>query len=277
MCYLLLTDIMHSMHYGVMTHYTTNEIYIKMPASSYHFHDVYSSLLAHASPLPEDMTSQEDGVLIIVALLSDIVLIRTSFSLLTQTSSSSPDARRVVNTVRDQRRPAVPLSPPAELPRMLAKVSRALDRWFQRFSETVSREVLSLFFFCRLYLACPEMRLLPRLAGYRPALPAEHGTARAVLDEILISDDAMRCAWLILDNINVKPTATESACLIWLPIVLFYAALVVWRRLKSGFQLDESYGTLKILGMFQKELERLPWPCCAEMIKTLENLMHSTR
>ena len=92
-----------------------------------------------------------------------------------------------------------------------------------------------------------------------------------------ISDEALNYAWLVLDSINIRKTPPENSQSAWIPTVLFYSGLVVWQRLRRRTAADFKYGTLKVLEMFKKELEQLPWDCCREMTYTLDCLMKSQR
>jgi hypothetical protein len=60
---------------------------------------------------------------------------------------------------------------------------------------------------------------------------------------------------------------------IWLPIVLFSSALIVWHKLQSPVATNRKYGTLSVLTTFKDEIENLLWPYCRTMIKTLDKLM----
>jgi hypothetical protein len=84
----------------------------------------------------------------------------------------------------------------------------------------------------------------------------------------------MNFAWLILDNSNTQADASSTKVSIWLPVVLFFAALTVWRRLEhQSSSSNLRTGTLRTLNLFKDELISLPWPCCVAMCDILDNLM----
>ena len=60
--------------------------------------------------------------------------------------------------------------------------------------------------------------------------------------------------------------------LVWLPVVVFYASLVVRRstivRMHSG-----SHGSLRVLQLFRDGLEKMSWPYCKSIANTLQNSM----
>ena len=79
----------------------------------------------------------------------------------------------------------------------------------------------------------------------------------------------------ILDNVNVRQGSSNSTIPVWSSVVTFFAAHVVWAKLRSeDVDTRDRHGTMKLLGMFRAELQALTWPCCVEMVKTLERLMH---
>ena len=89
-----------------------------------------------------------------------------------------------------------------------------------------------------------------------------------------ISDNSVNFAWLILDHSDARWDALGPNVSIWLPVVIFYAALAIWYHLQSQQSSSNlRTGTLRTLNMFKDELAQLPWPCCAEMGRTLDRLM----
>ena len=283
MSYLFLLDVIRAFHFGISTNFTASELFIRMPGSPYQFHRVYRTLVTGVGFLPQGMNSNEDGLLLLVANLSDSLYIHRSFRPLRPWAPSSATSAITLTMQQSiSRNPFVPLSPQTELARMSLEMQAALDRWAEHFERSVDKEILFLFYFCKLHLACPDLWLLPHLAGYRPAIVGHgfssvghgfssvgHGT------KIVVSDEAMKFTWLILDNIDIGREHPERDQSIWIPVVLFYAALVVWQRLRPQSNADGTFGTLKVLGMFKRELEQLPWACCSEMSRTLDEIMRT--
>jgi hypothetical protein len=229
-----------------------------MPSSIHSFCTIYN-LLAHGNALPPDVKSPEDGLLLLTALLSDIIYIQRCHVSLPHLST--PEDERLRN-------PYAPLSAKSEFLRQSASMMAALSQWKDTFHDKVENDILALYYFTKLHLTCPALWELPRMAGYG-SLVSHPIESR----EMEISDKAMDLAWLVLDHCDKKSKTARLNLSIWLPIVLFMSALVVWQRLRSRAATDLKYGTLKVLSMFEHEIARLPWPCCREMSKTLENLM----
>jgi hypothetical protein len=276
MSYLFLVDVIRAVHCNTSTQFSSSELFITMPASNHSFHDVYTKLLLEEHPLHLNMTEQEDAVLLLSALLSDIITIHKVFAGF-DLHSAEASALQPSTSIEPLPilSPFVPFSPFAENQRMLSRISRSLDLWCERFGEIMPEDVLSLFYFCKICLCFPQVLLLPHLSGYRPAVDSSSSTARNDLGSIAVPEDAMRYAWLVVDHVNVERLSDDAACPIWLPLVTYITALVVWANLKSSSSSKSSYGTLKVLGMFKAELQQMPWPCCTEMTKNLDELMRA--
>ncbi|KAH8799729.1 hypothetical protein F5884DRAFT_115638 [Xylogone sp. PMI_703] len=274
--YMLLIDTVHAIHYGLAPNYSVSELFIKMPSSNHQFRTVYNSL-THGYTLPKDVTTQEDAFLLLTALLSDITYMqrcRPSLPFLsTYNASGANDQSTHIQT--PLRNPYAPLSSQSESSRMAADMLVALSRWKQHFQHRVGSDIYALYYFSRLQLICPNIWELPHLAGYGVVAGSSNDDLKSSqhTKKIDISDKAMDLAWLVLDSCDKRPEPLEGSLAIWLPIVLFLSALVVWQRLRSQPVADLKYGTLKVLSMFSAEITQLPWPCCIEMANTLNMLM----
>lgn len=214
------------------------------------------------------MKSEEDSLLLLTAICSDILYAHYTFSGITHSTDEAKD-----QTVKI-RNPYVPLSAESEALRHKRNLDAALTRWYLHFGHVASANSLSLFYFCRLVHALPTILSLPRLAGYAPAktVPLSDGLARP--DSTTMTDEAINFAWLLLDNIDARSERADTNFSIWLPVVLFYATLTVWyQQQKQTSSSSLRTGTLRTLRIFKTELERLPWPCCIEMCLTLDRLM----
>lgn len=257
---MLLTDVMHSVHCNTVINHSVSELWIKMPSSVHSFRIIYN-LLAHGNALPPDVKSPEDGLLLLTALLSDIIYIQRCHMSLSPLST--PKDENLCN-------PYAPLSAKSEFLRQSADMMVALSRWENTFHDNVENDILALYYFTRLHLTCPALWELPSMAGY-----GSIGSHQIESREMEVSDKAMDLAWLVLDHCDKSSKSARPNLSIWLPIVLFISALVVWQRLRSRAPTDLKYGTLKVLSMFEQEIARLPWPCCREMSKTLDRLMQN--
>lgn len=248
---------------------------MKMPSSNHQFRTLYNSL-THGYSLPHDVRSREDGLLLLTMLLSDIIYIqRCHFSISTPSEPHGGVADRSPSDHMLLRNPFAPLSSQSEYSRLSADLLAALSRWEQHFQRHVGSDILAFYYFVKLQLICPELGSLPRLAGYgrgstvggSQSNPSKHA------EQIDIPDKAMDLAWLVLDHCDGNSQNPQRRLALWLPVILFLSALVVWRKLHSQSFTDPKYGSLKVLGMYKDEIAKLPWPCCKEMTNTLDRLM----
>lgn len=268
---MLLTDIMHAVHCGLVPNYSINELFIKMPSSNHHFRIIYNSLL-HGYVIPKDVRSREDILLLLTALLGDIIYMqRCHLSVPFGTNSSSGR----LNALSILRSPYAPLSSGSEFSRLSSDMLAALSRWEQNCQQHAGSDIRALYYFTKVQLMCPNLWELPHQAGYGAAsatnlLSFTHGTG-----DCDIPDKAINLAWLVFDNCGKTTKSPDHKLAVWLPIVLFMSSLVIWKKLRAQPATDPGYGTLGVLSMFKTELAKLPWPCCTEMITTLDRLMEN--
>jgi hypothetical protein len=208
-----------------------------------------------------------DSLLLLVAILSDAIHMERSLGNLSRLE------RRTAS--QQQQNQYHILSASRERRQMRDKLLLALTRWKQRYTHPGTGDELSLFFFCQLYLICPALSVLPRLADYTPAVSREIlQTALDCAQDETVSDEAVGCAWDVLESASTGARTNTSLCPIWCPLVVFYAGLVVWARIRQNEGLGEkSRGTRKQLLAFKNELDQMSWPCCAEMASTLDRLV----
>ena len=237
-----------------------------MPSSPYEFQDIYRTFLESKDnfSLPSDLVSPNDAFVLLMAILSDCLCLQQSLG---QMISYGHGMAR-----SNMRNPFSPLSPTTELARMRNALSTALGRWYFVFGAGMKPEISALFHYCKLYLSCFQLLDLPRLVGYKLVSPRS-----SVVAGPPINNESVSQAWLILDHAAARrraPSSTQYLCPAWLPVVVFHASLVLWVRQKYG-QGDEhhGYGSSKILIPFRMELEQMTWPCCKEMVATLDKLM----
>ncbi|EMC98767.1 hypothetical protein BAUCODRAFT_120068 [Baudoinia panamericana UAMH 10762] len=249
LCYIVLVDIVHSLSNNTAPNYSVRELELRMPSSNHSFSTVYSSLL-HGHVLPGDLSTTEDGLLLIIALLSDVYYVQKCHPrLLDQFGTSS-----VINPYR-------PLCSNSELAHMTALFDGALSRWKQRFFAGASHDVLALYYFTLLQLRWPDVPELPTLLNRHTAKP----TSEAIPSECL------SIAWAIHANVESASANDTQRLSIWLPCILYLSALVVWRS-HSQDRKDMSFGGLSSLRMYEFTLSQLPWPCCPDMVRVLETL-----
>ena len=269
---MLLIDVIYAVHCDFAPTYSTNELIIKLPSTRHQFSTVYNSL-THGFTLSHDIKNQEDALLLLTALLSDVLYIQRCQLSLPGISDHQPHTWDD-NSSREHKvlyNPYSPLSSMSEFPRLQSEMAAALARWEKHFHGVVENNVLALYYFTKLQLSCPEIRELPRMAGYGVAngFKATHIQPK----QFDIPDQTMDLAWLVLDHCDKSSRSGSAQLSIWFPAVLFMSALVIWHRLQPRVAIDRSQGTLRMLGPFRNEIARLPWPCCVGMARTLDQLM----
>lgn len=282
---MILVDTLHAVHFGIAPNYSTSELFIRMPSSNHHFRTIYNSLL-HGCKVPCDVRDQEDALILLTAILNDVIHVNCNFLSLQFPEIVSSQAinghrqdavnpsvdRHLIDKNQKLRNPWAPLTAGSEFCRLRVHLLAALSRWEDHFKQHVGSDVLSLYYFSQLQLQCPEIWELPHLAGYGTASINSSERAKSTA-QFQISDKAIDLPWHILDHCDKSSRSSAPQMAIWLPIVLFLSALVVWHKIRCQTSTQKKYGTLKVLGMFKNELAKLPWPCCTEMMRTLDRLM----
>ncbi|KAI0105869.1 hypothetical protein F4814DRAFT_429777 [Daldinia grandis] len=270
-----LWDVLQAVHSNMSLNFSPDEISTNMPSSNIPFQDIYRSLLQNSSAEVQTLlsttgaSSREQAILLLLAILSDSITLHRTLG----------SAANVINSVQMtsyKHNPFVPYSAHAELERMQNRLSKALDQWYISFSGSMSPDVIALFHYCRLYLSCPEIPSLSRLAQYgTPSnqTPTQAGVTAAT-NTINISSQSLDHAWALLDVAATCPKSEGILCQAWMPIVVFHAALVVWAKVSFSTGGDrDTYGSRRVLLAFKMELETMQWPCCTKMAVTLQRLM----
>lgn len=175
--------------------------------------------------------------------------------------------------------PNLPFSISHEIRDTRQRLTNALQLWKTAYFSTANPDVLPLYHFTCMYLLFPGLSSLPSLVGY----PSSYGTllptalrfprrvaASDPQDQELGPLKAIQHAWLVLESL--EKLTSEELIAPWLPIVVFYASLVVWYMVCSD-STGRSHGSLRVLELFIIEFKKMRWPCCHNMIEVLENLM----
>ncbi|KAJ9626692.1 hypothetical protein H2204_009962 [Knufia peltigerae] len=196
--------------------------------------------------------------------------------------------------------PYLPMSAGAEYSRIKRHFNKALDTWNHLFQTSNNpprscntRTIIPLIHFCHMVLEAGDaIWLLPALAGYVP-VPDTSPDSHAYVAPVTISKDAIpsfgnaavAAAWQILESIDSADSypATENSestiTPVWYPLILFYAALVVWSRYIHDSYTNNTWSTKParkwLLGAFQLELEHVQpqWESTRRMIQTIKGLI----
>jgi hypothetical protein len=273
---MLLVDSMHAVHCGLAPNYSISELSIRMPSSNHQFRTIFNSL-THGYTLPQNVRSREDALLLLTALLEEIIYLQRCYLSIPFASSYAPGVVKGLSRNKETtlRNPYAPLCSESEYSRLSDALLNALARWEQHFQQQLGSDILALYYFTRLQLICPEIWELPHLAKYGIAAGVEDDSPNTFQHAKCfdVPDKAMDLAWLILDQYDQISKSAERRLSIWLPIVLFLSALVIWQKLQCQPSSNLKYGSLKVLSMFRNEIAQLPWPCCIQMAETLDRLM----
>lgn len=263
--YRYLVDVLLAIHIGTLPILTTSELNMRLPVSGHAFPTVYKNLLDDSGlTVPDDVKEPEDALLLLTAILSDIIYIYRGVFRLRSTAA------------KPSHQPYQTLSLATEIDRQRLMIKKALEQWLQVFEHLMPRNIVAFYYFCQICLACPEIWRLPVLAKYPPSLHGQtDSTCNSNNEQSLVTEEAMEYAWRVLDNTTTQNSDSGNKCdYIWMPLVLFFSALVVWHRVtRRSSEISAKYGTVKMLAMFSRELEQLPWPCCSVMTQTLERLI----
>jgi hypothetical protein len=159
-----LIGIVQALHFDLSTNlFTSRELWTSMPSSSSEFQEVYSVLLDDRTPqdrVPARSFSQEDALLLLMALLSDLLFLRRSLGQVVRSTENI--TKRSIRS-----NPFSPFSPHMELDHIEALLSLALDKWHGRFRAHASPEILALYHYTKMYLCFDGLLSLPPMAGYR--------------------------------------------------------------------------------------------------------------
>ncbi|KAK3075509.1 hypothetical protein LTR53_001126 [Teratosphaeriaceae sp. CCFEE 6253] len=265
-CYVFLVAVLQSLVCDTLPLMSSEELTL-MPSTSSGFTEAYSSLSRTIDVNTHQLSDHADALVLLIALLSDRLFVEHSYRSVSQ--------RPVTADMRNGHGANV-LAYPAEL--MPASASRdyldlehrtlqSLHRWHDRFASAATKEILALYYYAELRISYTNFGGLLRDCGYQSyqRLVSDEGATHSE-----VSGQSVRLAWLVLDQVDVRKRRRESLHAIWLPPVLFHSALIIWRSQTQ--QKTGPCGSLKALGLFAKELDELPWPCCGSMATCLRRL-----
>lgn len=257
-----MLDVVHALHTGFPTHISTTELSIKMPSSPRSFAHMYSRLNGDIEDALDIAPDAEDTLLLLLGLLSDLIYLETSFEILSPDNDDLGYGHLQTGAPHSYSS----LSPDIQFSRLKDRISRTLYSWDHFFASTAPPDLLALFYYCKLRMSCENMGTLPTKAAY--AATNELGKEDAPVN---VTEEAVNLAWQVLDHVNVRTKDVSARTAIWLPVVLFHASLVVWHGLSSSS--SNIRGSLRMLEPFTSELRSMPWPCCVEMVATLDRLV----
>lgn len=267
-CYMLLADTVRSIQCGTETQLSPGELSVSLSSDpNLRFSDVYAHMFTSRFGLPPSVSGDEDGLLLLTAVLSDYLLVRRLMSTIsTRKPSTIADLERTPASCSNLY-PFMHLTPGMEDVRMQSQLSNAISHWYEHFVKNtdtpLSHDVVALYWYARLLFECPDLLELSKLAQDEKR-PEDRTT-------FAISDEAVQFAWYVLDYVTA-PNA-DNCCggtAIWTPPITFHAALVVWQKLRADTEVNS--GALRALDPFKEALAAMPWPCCEVMVATLDAL-----
>lgn len=275
---LWLIDIVQALHFDLsIPLFTSRELSTSMPSSTIDFRVVYRLLLddriLYKDHIPQQEFSQEDSLLLIMALLSDLLYLRCSLRKVATTPSKTSFPAPSPLT-QEASNPFTPFTPQVELDHMETTISLALEKWQRWFQGRTSSEFLALYHYIRMYLSFDQLLQLPKAAGYRRMAPV------SLDNNFSVSDQAVREAWKVLDCAAAvsQSLAADRLYPFWLPVIVFHAGLVIWaRQSRANATGPPEYVSTRVLLAFKVELDAMPWPCCTEMSATLARLVSSSQ
>ena len=155
------------------------------------------------------------------------------------------------------------------------KIDRALEKWHNIYGKTTTAAIMALFHFCKMLSKCPSVLVLPIFADLHTyhTETTSHDKARQAWhrDEKLVGP-ALEQAWLIFEN----ATETTGGSPIWMPIIIYFAALMVWSGVGSASD-NHVPGSIQVLRMFEDELRKIVWPVCDLLCTNLANIRRTRR
>lgn len=262
----LLGDVLRSIHFGLPTAIKALDYLAPVTSTNRAALTIYKAIVVEGRPAPADL-AKDGSLLSLVIILADIHTLHCVFHQLCEPASSSGvrDPRSFDNLY-------VPLSAANETHLVRRKIRLALDMWAASYLLAAPRPVAALFYFAKMYLAVPNLQILPVQANYPPRSSQDDWASREGQqswdEDIGNTAEAAKLAWQILEHADGGSEMTPS----WLPISVFFASLVVWRAVRLGGD-SAIHGSLRVLLLFKQELEKMCWPCCDAMAATLDSLI----
>ncbi|OQO10662.1 hypothetical protein B0A48_03960 [Cryoendolithus antarcticus] len=200
---------MHALQTNDVPKYSVDELAFTMPQSGHSFRMTYIGML-HGCDLPDDLSATEDALLLLTALLAHSLYLQKSFE--------APFAIQTPPHCSPYR----PLCLETEYSYRQATINAALNIWEARFGNSMSQDVLALFHFTRLQLLVPQISDLSSFAEQQ----LDRHVAPTIHD---VPPEAVKLAWSVLADVEDCPTIHGKKLAVWLPVVLYFSALVVWR------------------------------------------------
>ena len=265
MAYILLLDCMMAAHHDAEMLIIPCQLAINMPGSGLPFEESYADLFHPASAASNvEAATNEDALLLLTALLSDVLHVHRLMSSIIGTDVCELADLRNGPDLPPHCAPFVPFSPTMERARLVDRMDHALAAWNARYVALVAHETHALYYYTKMIAACPRMLELPAVAGYPPSGDQGQREADQLTHHIIVSSETQQLAYLVLAHTTVENAVRVE---IWLPVIVFHAALAVWYGSRS-----DSRHPPRMLDPFTKVLDCLPWPCCREMVATLKSL-----
>lgn len=263
----MLTTVLTTHHDSEILIHPT-KLGLTLPSSGLSLSVVYASLFVEKASLDFEAITEEDALLLLITLWCDLIHLHRLSATVLKSVTYEPQRNQIFLHHVD---PFAPLSPASELARTRQKLQHALLTWYDIFATSVSEDVKALYYYIKMIATSPRIMSFPSLAGYKPASrsPAQS------LDEAsvrlpFVSDETCDLAMLVFAHTSVHSGVSTIRVHIWLPVIVFHAALAVYGHARSHQSSKNSQS--RGLSSFITVLNDLPWPCCTEMVTTLQGL-----
>lgn len=266
--YLIILTTMLATHCNAESLIHPAQLGMSVPGSNTSLSGAYKELFASLSGSSSLHTVSDEGALLLLAALwSELVFLHrlTGDAEIGRAGHQGSARGSSLPQLCD---PFVSLSPAVEKIRLQNRLKTALLSWNATFAATVSEDIVALYYYCNMISACPQILGLPSLAGY----PSTNNAATfdsidAVIQMPAISDESVELAVLVLNHASASDGSPVRVS-IWLPVIVFHAALAVWAHDQAA-QTGRKRQSRTVFSFIQV-LQSLPWPCCKEMVGTLQ-------
>lgn len=258
---------MRSIHYGQALGLAAPEILCKVKPSR--------EIARTSNNQHQSQSDPENTLIELIGILSQIHTVAIVFDPLFRVGSG-----RSENSTKWKIYDCIPFSGMTELAEMTRKLRKNLEHWQNTYLGTATTHVRILWHFCRMYLAVPSLQVLIELSKYPcrassvsssvfNTTPDTTLSIATIASHLRHGKEALEHAWKILQlSTGCKSSIATS---VWMPLVLFTAALTVWANI-SIEEDSNAFASLQMLQLFSAEITKFEFSCSTEMSAVLKRL-----